>query len=214
MTTNCSNVYLSQVEDTVLIDRIKKIENMDLRHIVVGQAVNSIDVRYKGEHLIIRAMGELKKRGVYIEFQVVGPGTGKYLRQVAKECGVIEQLKLIGTLKQNEMLEWYKGIDIYAQPSKQEGLPRSVIEAMSVGCPVIGSRIAGIPELLDSDCMFNPNRIGEIVCALEGHLDKKTMKDKATINFQRAKKYNIHDIENRRQQMFSQFLSMIKTGGK
>ena len=42
-------------------------------------------------------------------------------------------------------------IDVFIMPSLQEGLPRSMVEAMSRGCNVIGSRVGGIPELLDDN---------------------------------------------------------------
>ncbi|MBM6880003.1 glycosyltransferase [[Clostridium] spiroforme] len=211
ITTNCSNVYLASVENIVLEQRLKKIKETDLKNIIFGQAVNSIDVKYKGEHLIIRALGILKKKGIHITYEVVGPGSGEYLKQIAKENDVEDQLVLIGTLKKDEMIEWYKSIDIYTQPSKQEGLPRSVIEAMSVGCPAIGSNIAGIPELLDTDCLFNPNKIETIVMTIERILEIKKMQEKAILNFRKAKEYNILDIEKRRQGIFTQYKNMIES---
>lgn len=210
VTTNCSNVYLSSVDDSVLEQRLLRIKRMDLRNVVLGQAVNSIDVKYKGEHLILRAMGELKKKGVRITYKVVGPGIGEYLKQVARECDVEDQLVIVGTLNKEEMVEWYNSIDVYTQPSKQEGLPRSVIEAMSVGCPAIGSNIAGIPELLDKDCLFNPDKIDEIICTIEKILTTSALSGNARTNFDRAKEYNLLEIEQRRQSIFADYASLME----
>lgn len=209
VTTNCSNVYLQNVEEKVLEDRINKIKCTDCQKVVFGQAVNSIDVKYKGEHLVLQAMGILKKQGIIIEYQVVGPGTGEFLLEVAKKFDVLDQFRIIGTLKKEEIFDWYKSIDVYIQPSKQEGLPRSVIEAMSVGNPCLGSRIAGIPELLDEECLFNPNSINTIVEAMKKLLNTETMTNQATINFERAKEYNIVDIENRRREIFLKYKESI-----
>lgn len=209
VTTNCSNVYLQNVEEKVLEDRINKIKCTDCKKVVFGQAVNSIDVKYKGEHLVLQAMGILKKQGIIIEYQVVGPGTGEFLLEVAKKFDVLDQFRIIGTLKKEEIFDWYKSIDVYIQPSKQEGLPRSVIEAMSVGNPCLGSRIAGIPELLDEECLFNPNSINTIVEAMKKLLNTETMTNQATINFERAKEYNIVDIENRRREIFLKYKESI-----
>ncbi len=208
--TNCSNVYLQPIDDSIIEKRIAKINSTDLKKVVLGQAVNSIDVKYKGEHLIIQAMGALKKRGIRIDYQIVGPGIGDYLISQAKKYNVVDQLHLIGTLRKEEIFEWYKNIDIYVQPSKQEGLPRSVIEAMSVGCPALGSNIAGIPELIDQDCLFNPNNISQIVFAIENLLTKENMIRKAKSNFERSKEYNLEEIEKRRQVIFSKFLESVK----
>lgn len=204
-TTNCSNVYITTVDDN-LKERLNKIKTTDCKHVVIGQAVNSIDVKYKGEHLIIRAMGKLKKTGIYIEYQIVGPGTGEYLKMVAKKYRVLDQLNIVGTLKKEEIFDWYKNLDVYVQPSKQEGLPRSVIEAMSTGCPTLGSNLAGIPELLDYDCLFNPDRNNEIVAAIRNILSIASLKEKAEINFERAKEYDIQNIDKRRQEIFKQYM--------
>lgn len=209
ITTNCSNVYLQLMDDSVLQKRLEKIEFMDVRNVIFGQAVNSIDVKYKGEHLIIQAMGELKKRGIRIDYQIVGPGTGDFLKKQAKVYGVVDQLHLVGTLKKEEMFEWYKTLDVYVQPSKQEGLPRSVIEAMSVGCPALGSNLAGIPELLDRECLFNPNRKKQIIATIVALLEKENMIAKARTNFKRAKEYNLKDIEKRRQEIFKKYRKYI-----
>lgn len=209
VSTNCSNVYLTLSDDSVLNERLEKIEKTDIKHIVLGQAVNSIDVKYKGMHLIIRALKSLKEKGIIAEFQVVGPGNGSFLKAQADKYGVSNQLKLIGTLQKEEMVKWYKSIDVYVQPSKQEGLPRSVIEAMSVGCPAVGSKIAGIPELLDSQCLFSPDDNSQIVKTLLWILEKKNMVAQAEINFHKAKEYNLDEIENRRKQIFNAYRNYI-----
>lgn len=210
ITTNCSNVYLQSVDASVLEHRLEKINSADMSRVIFGQAVNSIDVKYKGEHLIIRAMGDLKKKGIRIDYQVAGPGTGEFLKHQAEKYDVLEQLHLIGTLKKDEIFEWYKGLDVYVQPSKQEGLPRSVIEAMSVGCPAIGSDLAGIPELLDKECLFNPDKNEQIVMTIEKLLIKENMRQKARLNFERAKEYNLKEIENRRQNIFKQYRTFVR----
>ena len=212
ITTNCSNVYLPSMDSNVLIERLEKIEKMDCTHPVFGQAVNSIDVKYKGEHLILRAMKKLKEKGINAEFQVVGPGTGEFLKNEAMKYGVIDQLKIVGTLKKDEMVSWYRSIDIYTQPSKQEGLPRSVIEAMSTGCPAIGSLIAGIPELLDGECLFNPNNDDQILETILYLLNINTMKCQAKRNYLIAQEYDISKIEARRQNIFEEYKSFVSIG--
>ena len=207
--TNCSNVYLQQVEQTVLQKRLDKIDSTDLRNIKVGQVVASVDVKYKGEHYFVQVMSELKKMGIRITYEIVGPGSGSFILEQAEKYGVAEQVILTGAKKKEEVFEWLNSIDLYVQPSKQEGLPRSVIEAMSVGCPSVGSKIAGIPELLDEDCLFNPDNIQQFTNVVIQLLEKNKMKTKAKTNFERAKEYNLADIEQRRKKIFEEYSRYI-----
>ena len=209
VTTNCSNVYLKTIDDEILKQRIEKIHAMNMKKIIVGQAVNSIDVKYKGEHFVLKAMKTLKQKGYDIQYQIVGPGKGTFLKKVASKLNVENQLQLLGTFKKDEMIEWYKNLDIYIQPSKQEGLPRSVIEAMSVGCPCLGSDIAGIPELLDKNCLFNPNHNREIVRSIMNILNDENLITQAKKNFERSKAYTIEDIELRRKKIFEQYKDFV-----
>lgn len=209
MHTNCSNVYLNTVDDDVLEARLSKIENMNFYEPVFGQVVASVDVKYKGEQYFIRAMSELKKMGIRARYEIVGPGMGDYIREQAKKYGVEKQIALLGAKKKEEVFEWLQGIDVYVQPSKQEGLPRSVIEAMSVGCPAIGSNIAGIPELLEDSCLFNPDKTIQIVKAVRNLLVPDNLKSQAIKNFKNAKEYNIEDIEKRRQKIFKEYLMFV-----
>ena len=48
-------------------------------------------------------------------------------------------------------------------PSKSEGLPRTIIEAMAVGLPCIASNVGGLPELLDKEYLFAPTDVQGIV---------------------------------------------------
>lgn len=207
--TNCSNVYLQSVDNAVLDLRCIKINLMNTNKIVIGTVANSVDVRYKGEQYVIRAMKNLKKIGIDIEYQIVGSGKGTYLRKQAEKYSVTENVKFIGSLLKEEVFDWYKRIDIYIQPSKQEGLPRAVIEAMSTGCPALGSNIAGIPELLDKECLFNPDNTEEVVSVIQNILSKQKMLEKAKINFERAKEYDLAKIEVRRQRIFMEYKNFV-----
>lgn len=210
ITTSCSNVYINEQSEAVLTKRIEKINDMNLNEIVLGQAVNSIDVKYKGEHLIVKVLKQLKESGIRAEFQIVGPGEGIHIKKEAQKYGVYDQVRILGTLNKQEINNWYKEIDLYVQPSKQEGLPRSVIEAMNRGCPCVGSRIAGIPELLDQSCLFNPNNITDIYNCIINLLEKKNLIKQSEKNFVRAKEYNLNVIETRRQNIFNDYCKRVK----
>lgn len=214
ITESCSNVYIGNVEDEVLTKRLKKIRNMQGKKIIFGQAVNSIDVKYKGEDIVLKIMYYLRIEGIESEFQVVGPGDGKYIKSIAKKYALENQLKILGTMKKTEITGWYRNIDIYIQPSKQEGLPRSVIEAMSQGVPCLGSNVAGIPELLDKQCLLELNDVKQMVNVTISLLSVKEMEKQAVTNFNKAREYNLELIELRRKKILLQYRDLVLLDNK
>ncbi len=76
----------------------------------------------------------------------------------------------------------------YIQPSKQEGLPRALIEAMNKACPALGARTAGIPELLSEECIFKPGSVSQIVEIIK-LIDQQWLIREAGMNFEASKDY-------------------------
>lgn len=207
-TINCSNVELQPMTEDILLRRISKIDNPNRKKIIIGTAAG-LDVLYKGQQYIIYALGELKKQGITdFEYQLIGGGTGNYLKQVAEECNVVDQINIIGQMPHEKVFEWMDSIDIYAQPSRQEGLPRSMIEAMSRGLPCIGAMTAGIPELIEDEYIFTNSKteVGEIVkILLDLYNNNILLKKIATRNFNMAKKYQRDILVERRTCFFKSF---------
>ena len=206
---NCSNVALNEFDDTILEERLNKIRNLDKNHKLVIGTTAAVNVRFKGQQYIIQALGQLKTQGITnFEYQLVGGGDQSYLKSVAEKYNVIDQVKFLGSMKHKEVFGWLKTIDIYAQPSRQEGLPRALIEAMSMGLPSFGAKTAGIPELLDSKLIFSNSRknIDEISLILES-LTKDLMLKQAKRNFYESKKYDKEIIEKRRRIFFEEYAS-------
>lgn len=95
-------------------------------------------------------------------------------------------------------------VDIYIQPSKQEGLPRSVVEAMSRGCLCVGSRIAGIPELLSTKYLFNAGNVMQIAKIL-ADIDKDQLKEQAKRNIKISGLYVSSILNERRRTFLEEF---------
>ncbi|NOH16238.1 glycosyltransferase [Clostridium cochlearium] len=209
--TNCSNVALTEFDDSILVKRLEKIKNMKDKDRVVLGTTAAVDVRYKGQQYIIKSLGKLKERGITnYEYHLVGGGDQTYLKSVAKKYNVTNQVKFLGAIPHDKVFKWLDTIDIYAQPSRQEGLPRALIEAMSRGVPAFGARTAGIPELLESEYIFsNTRRNIDEICNILIKYDLKKMQQQAICNFNEAKKYDRNIIEMRRKEFFLQFKNSI-----
>lgn len=121
---------------------------------------------YKGQRYVIHAIAQLNQLGYKFTYHIVGDGEQTSLRNLAKKLDIEQQVIFHGKVHHDKVFELLEGIDIYIQPSKQEGLPRSMVEAMSRGCVPMGSNIAGIPELVPKECLFPKGNVKAIVSIL------------------------------------------------
>ncbi|EJS00696.1 glycosyltransferase family 4 protein [Bacillus mycoides] len=204
---NCSNVALKEFDDEILKERLDKIEKINNEDKIILGTTAAVDVRYKGQQYVIEALGKLKKQGISnFEYQLVGGGDQSYLKTMAQKYDVIDQVRFLGPMPHDRVFKWLKAIDIYVQPSRQEGLPRALIEAMSRGLPAFGAKTAGIPELIESDFIFcNSRKNIQEICMILKKFDKKIMRKQAMRNYIESKKYDKKNIEERRGKFFKEF---------
>lgn len=204
--TNISNVLLPKHDDTVLTRRLERIEvRQDSPFEIV--TVASVSVRYKGQESVIKALGELKKQGnSNFIYHLIGTGNSDYLKSIAKSEEIEDRVIFHGGMKHDDVISFLDKCDIYIQPSKQEGLPRSLIEGMSRGMLCFGTRVAGIPELLDPSMLFSKRNENyqEIACLLN-KITPDEYKAQAARNFKEAKKYEIDVLSQRRERFFTEF---------
>jgi len=84
-------------------------------------------------------------------------------------------------------------------PSRAEGLPRALVEAMARGCPCIGSNVGGIPELLAADDLVPPNDPEALARKImEVTADPERMKAMSARNLSRAKEFDPEVLRNMR----------------
>jgi glycosyltransferase involved in cell wall biosynthesis len=113
--------------------------------VVIGNVGNLYPV--KGQQYLIDAFAGLLKSHPEAYLVLVGRGAEKdcILKQV-QQLGMPEG-KVILTGFRNDVENILNGLDLYVQPSLSEGHPLALLEAMSLGIPVIASAVGGIPEL-------------------------------------------------------------------
>lgn len=201
---HASNVAISSVSTDILNKRINKIKNIDRKHISLMTAAG-VNVRAKGHKYVIEAMRKLKEQGIDVTYYLAGEGSADYLKKVAEINGVSDKVIFLGELSKEEVFKYIDNVDIYIQPSLQEGLPRSVIEAMSRGCLCLGSKTAGIPELLDEECLFDRKSSNAIVEKIN-FLLSQDLEKYALRNFDTSKKYVESILNERRKKLFEEIL--------
>ncbi|MBV4494405.1 glycosyltransferase family 4 protein [Pseudomonas sp. SWRI12] len=205
VTTFCSNVNIQPVADEVLFARQRRIESHKTK-VVIG-LIGNYSSKYKGIDVAIRAMALADEKLPEWEFQVVGSGDASAYIDLAHKLGVDEKVKFVGTKPSGSAIyEWLDTVDLYLQPSFQEGLPRALVEAMSRGCPAVATSIAGIPELLKDSEMIaagdHATLSSKILALLQ---DNEAMLRLARENFERAQSYYQPVLDTRRTTFWSSF---------
>jgi len=105
--------------------------------------------RYKGQDRVIAILPELVARGHDVVYLVVGDGDDRFrLEQIARENGVEERVRFLGALETNELVDVYRGADLFVMPSTGEGFGISFLEAMACGTPALGLASGGASDAL------------------------------------------------------------------
>lgn len=210
ITIGCSDVELTNIDDEVLARRIKRIESGDPKKLKICTVAN-IAVRYKGQDIVIKSLKELKEQGIWCDYYLIGGGDPQRLKTVAKECGVEEQVHIVGPKPHEEIFALLDDMDVYVQPSLQEGLPRAVIEAMSRGCPVIGSTTGGIPELINKEFVFKKGSQSGFIGAML-KINESSMLKNAKLNFEKSKEYEKVSLDKKREEFYLRFAASVQKG--
>lgn len=133
------------------VERARSWEGGPIRMVAVGK----FDQNYKGIDVLIEALGLLVDRGVDAHVTVVGDGRlRKTYEAQANERGVADRVEFTGFVPAGAgVREKLDAADLFAMPSRTEGLPRALLEAMARGLPAVASEVGGIPQLLPSQAL-------------------------------------------------------------
>lgn len=210
LSIGCSDVVIADIDNEILKRRLEKIDNSFAKKKLCLGTVAALDVGFKGQQYVIYALKKLKESGLVFEYRLIGGGDPKFLSDLSKKLGVEDCLKIYGSIPHDMVLNELDSIDIYIQPSKQEGLPRALIEAMSRGCLAIGSNAGGIPELLDARYIIRKGDYMSIVKLLRG-ISKSMLIEQAEINFRKSQNYRLELVENKRNNFYNQFKTLLQS---
>lgn len=107
-------------------------------------------VHQKGFDIAMRALAGLQE--LEWEWHLAGDGPQlDALKSLAKELGIAERVTFHGWQSRAQLIGQYQRSNLFLFPSRHEGMPNAVLEAMASGLPVIASRIAGNEELVLND---------------------------------------------------------------
>ncbi len=210
------------ISNVVLLENHVGVLDARIQHIMEGQKGSPIklattamlNVKYKGQRFVIQALKKLKDMG-YTDYHyyLIGGGDDSNLRKLVYKLGIQDQIHFVGKITHEEVFKLLDDIDIYVHPSLQEGLPRSVVEAMSRALPCIGARTAAIPELIDDEFIVERKSVNGIVNKLLKMRNKDILIEQAQRNFEEAKKYECHILDVKRRIFYESIRQDIENQG-
>lgn len=196
----CSDVSLKN-DPCILKNRLKRIDTQKGYTNLV--TIGNVNMKYKGHKYIIKAINYLKKLGKNnYKFYIIGNGDNKTLMKHIKKYNLENEVYFLGSLKHSEVFNELKDKDIYIQSSLQEGLPRAVIEAMSMSLPVIASNAGGTEELINKENLFKKRNYKELALKIL-NMNSNNQKKYAKINYDKSKEYNNDTLNKKRDKIYS-----------
>lgn len=123
-----------------------------------------------------------------IKLIIGGNGEIKRLKDFIEYNKLSELVIYKGWVSGDQKNKLFQDADVYILPSYNEGLPISILEAMTHGLPVITTNVGGIPEIITNEvngCIFNPGDKVAIYTALKLFINKPIL----------CKKYGNNTIE-------------------
>ena len=169
--------------------------------------VGSFEQMYKGPDILIKAISELCKEGLFFEVRMVGGG--RYLEEMKEltcTLGVSQYIRFTGNVPSNIVKEALNSADIFVMPSRTEGLPRALLEAMAVGLPCLTSDVGGIPELISSKWIFRSESIRELAGLLRNAInDIAALNQAADENYRRSHDFEKTILSETRQNFYRAF---------
>ena len=154
-----NGVDISEIDDVTTINpEIQKWKDRNTFLIgCIGRLIPS-----KGLDILLEAAAQLTS----LDWRLIFIGEGlqrNELEQIAKQLKISDRVDFLGV--RTDRLSFLKGFDVFALPSKSEGIPRCLMEALAAQIPVVASDIPGCRDLITTNqtgLLFPPNRPDEL----------------------------------------------------
>ncbi|MDP2210286.1 MAG: glycosyltransferase [Candidatus Aquicultor sp.] len=163
--------------------------------------VGTLEQLYKAPDILIEAVGMCVRKGLDIKLAFVGDGRQMpALQDKVAVLGLNDRIEFLGNLQAGEAVRaQLDQADLFVLPSRQEGLPRALVEAMARGLPCIGSTVGGIPELLPPEDSVPSGDAGALADKIREMItDQKRMVDASNRNLDKASEYREELLQKKR----------------
>jgi len=172
----------------------------------VGNAGSLVD--HKGQSFLIEAAASLVPTFSDLYFSIAGEGPLRQnLQKRILELNLAGHFKLPGFIR--DMPTYYHSLDIYAHPSKMEGMGSAIIEAMACGKPIIAAQSGGIPEIVsDHGYLVAAKDVKALAAGLNAMISSWPLRKKlAALALRRSSDFDFHTTNRKLLDLYCQLLA-------
>ena len=103
----------------------------------------------KGHDVLLRAMDRVRREVPAVRLRVIGEGPARAeIEALVRSLCLEACVELVGERPAEAVRDELRRATVFALPSRSEGMPISLIEAMATGCPAVATRVGGVPGVL------------------------------------------------------------------
>lgn len=201
---NISQGSIEVVYNPVDIERFRKksinhAENIQFIH--VGRMNPN-----KNQQLIIKAFAIVKKELLNVSLVLVGDGESKNeLSKLVEDLNLNKDVTFVGNIANVE--DYLNESDIFVLSSHYEGLPLSILEAMSSGLPIVSTNVGGVSDIVDKNgILIEDNDLNALTNSMLRLAKDKDLRIKMSIaSVELSKQYNITNIAHKYEELYEKY---------
>jgi glycosyltransferase involved in cell wall biosynthesis len=153
-------------------------------------------IRQKGIDVLLRAAAIVQRQGQAFRLTIIGSGPERTaFERLRRELSLEHSVRFLGEQSFKTIERHLLRADVFVLVSRTEGLPVAMLEAMAAGLAVIGTRVGGIPELLEGEAglLVAPGSVEDLVQAMTNiitSVDLRSSLQKAALERFRNSRYS------------------------
>ncbi len=197
---NVTTIYNGVMLDT-------EVEPMSKPHAPLAISVGRL-VPWKGFKVLIETMRELGDWHLYI----IGSGPDREsLQAEIDRIGLHERVKLLGNIDRSDVLRWCAAADAFVLNTHFESFSYQIVEAMSVGVPIIATSVGSIPELIEHEqegVLVRPDDVDGIRRTLQSVVSESSVwKERVERARMKTKKFDVATTSKALDELFNRIVS-------
>ena len=153
----------------------------------------------KGVDILIRAFALIKGFDNNAKLLIVGDGPLRgYILELAKRLRIEDSVEVTGSVPNTKVPEYLAKMSIFVLPSRYEGLPNALLQAMAAGLPIVATSVGSVSDIIingRNGLLVSPEDVNELAKAIKLLMDNRELAMKLALQARKdAKRYTVTKI--------------------